>query len=236
MVTGGAGGLGLAVSRRLLDDGMCVAIADIDLSGVEADLDARDDALPVVVDVTSPESVDLGYRAVVERFGRVDVLINNAGIAGPTALAAEYPPIEWRRVIEVNLIGAFHCLRQCLPGMVDRGYGRVVNVASIAGRDPNPGMSAYSASKAGVIALTKSVAREVATSGVLVNCLVPGVMRAGLTDKTTDAERSLFLSKVPMGRMGEASEFAELTSWLASPRCSFSTGATFDLSGGRAVN
>jgi 3-oxoacyl-[acyl-carrier protein] reductase len=120
--------------------------------------------------------------------------------------------------------------------MVARGYGRIVNVASIAGRDPNPEMSAYSASKAGVIALTKSVAREVATTGVLVNCLVPGVISAGLTAKTTDEERALFLSRVPMGRMGEPEELAELASWLASPRCSFSTGATFDLSGGRAVN
>ena len=138
-------------------------------------------------------------------------------------------------MIAVNLTGVFHCIRACLPPMTAQGYGRIVSIASIAGKDGNPDMSAYSASKAGVIAFTKSVAKEVARTGVLVNCVVPGVIDAGLTDKAPEEERGLFLSRIPMGRMGTAAELAELVSWLASERCSFSTGAAFDLSGGRAV-
>jgi NAD(P)-dependent dehydrogenase (short-subunit alcohol dehydrogenase family) len=236
IVTGGAGGLGQAIGGRLLADGLRVAFADLAPGGLAEELAGDGNAMVVGVDVTDPDSALAMAAAVTERFGGIDVLVNNAGIAGPTAPLVDYPVEDWHRVLEVNLFGVFHCTRTCLPGMVARGYGRIVNVASIAGRDPNPEMSAYSASKAGVIALTKSVAREVATTGVLVNCLVPGVIRAGLTAKTTEAERALFLSRVPMGRMGEPEELAELASWLASPRCSFSTGATFDLSGGRAVN
>ncbi|MEN3283950.1 MAG: 2-dehydro-3-deoxy-L-rhamnonate dehydrogenase [Solirubrobacteraceae bacterium] len=235
IVTGGAGGLGSAIGRRLLADGLRVAFADIELGSLPDDLAAAADAMTVRLDVTDAASAVEMARAVSERFGRVDVLVNNAGIAGPTAPVIAYPVDAWHRVLAVNLFGVFHCTRACLPGMVARGYGRVVNVASIAGKDPNPEMSAYCASKAGVIALTKSVAKEVATTGVLVNCLVPGVIGAGLTAKTTEQERALFLSKVPMQRMGEPEEVAELVAWLASPRCSFSTGATFDLSGGRAV-
>jgi 3-oxoacyl-[acyl-carrier protein] reductase len=232
IVTGGAGGLGQAIARRLLDDGLLVATSDLEAPG-EGE---GERTMEVIVDVTDPASAQAMYAAVRERFGRVDVLVNNAGIAGPTASVSDYPPADWRRVIEVNLIGVFHCTQACLPGMVGQGYGRVVNIASIAGKDPNPNMSAYSASKAGVIALTKSAAREVAQTGVLVNCLVPGVIDAGLTHHTATAEeRELFRSRVPMGRMGTPEELAELVSWLASPRCSFSTGATFDLSGGRAV-
>jgi 3-oxoacyl-[acyl-carrier protein] reductase len=191
--------------------------------------------LALQVEVADPESVERMVSAVYERFGHIDVLVNNAGIAGPTAPVAEYPVRDWRRVLDVNLTGAFQCTRACLPGMLERGYGRVVNVASIAGKDGNPNMAAYSASKAGLIAFTKSVGKETAASGVLVNCVVPGVIEAGLTAKTNEQERQLFLSRVPMGRMGRPEELAELVSWLASPRCSFSTGATFDLSGGRAV-
>ena len=172
---------------------------------------------------------------VHDRWGRIDVLVNNAGIAGPTFPVTDYPPDAWHQVISVNLGGVFHCTRACLPHMIARGYGRIVNIASIAGKDGNPEMSAYSASKAGVIAFTKSVAKEVARTGVLVNCLVPGVIDAGLTDRAPEGERQLFLSRIPMGRMGRPGEVAELVSWLASERCSFSTGAAFDLSGGRAV-
>jgi 2-dehydro-3-deoxy-L-rhamnonate dehydrogenase (NAD+) len=233
IVTGGAGGLGAAIATRLIADGMRVAIADLDVNG-----GAFEDApscLTVAVDVTDPESVDAMLTSAEKHFGAVDVLVNNAGIAGPSAPIAEYPIADWHRVLAVNLGGVFHCTRACLPGMLSRGYGRIVNIASIAGKDGNPEMSAYSASKAGVIALTKSAGKETARSGVLVNCVVPGVIDAGLTAKTTDKERQLFLSRVPMGRMGRPEELAELVSWLASPRCSFSTGAAYDLSGGRAV-
>jgi 2-dehydro-3-deoxy-L-rhamnonate dehydrogenase (NAD+) len=231
IVTGGAGGLGGAITARLRADGFRVAIADI---GVAAAAESGE-TLAVPVDVTDPDSAAAMRDFVLARWGRVDVLVNNAGIAGPTAPVTDYPPDAWQRVIAVNLTGVFHCTRACLPPMIAAGYGRVVNIASIAGKDGNPDMSAYSAAKAGVIAFTKSAGKETATTGVLVNCVVPGVLDAGLTDQAPEAERRLFLSRIPMGRMGRPEELAELVSWLASQRCSFSTGATFDLSGGRAV-
>jgi len=238
IVTGGAGGLGGAITARLRADGLRVAIADIGVAtaaGTPGPGRGTAETLTVPVDVTDPGSAAAMVDAVLGRWGRVDVLVNNAGIAGPTAPVTSYPPDAWQRVIMVNLVGVFHCTRACLPPMVAAGYGRVVNIASIAGKDGNPDMSAYSASKAGVIAFTKSVGKETAKTGVLVNCVVPGVIDAGLTDSAPEAERRLFLSRIPMGRMGRAEELAELVSWLASERCSFSTGAAFDLSGGRAV-
>jgi NAD(P)-dependent dehydrogenase (short-subunit alcohol dehydrogenase family) len=203
IVTGGVGGLGSAMVKRFLDDGLRVAVADLNVS-----LDAvdRERMIAVPVDVTQPPSAQAMARTVIEAFGRIDVLVNNAGIAGPSAPVTEYPEDAWHRVLEVNLFGVFHCTKACLP-----------------------------ASKAGVIAFTKSVAKENLHTGVLVNCVVPGVIDAGLTSKTTEDERQLFLSRVPLGRMGRPEELAELVSWLASPRCSFSTGATYDLTGGRAV-
>jgi 3-oxoacyl-[acyl-carrier protein] reductase len=232
IVTGGAGGLGRAITARLRAEGFRVAVADVtDAAAGEPD----ESVMAVRVDVTDPASATAMCDAVQGRWGRVDVLVNNAGIAGPTAAVADYPPDTWQRVIAVNLIGVFHCTRACLPTMTAAGYGRIVNIASIAGKDGNPGMSAYSASKGGVIAFTKSVAKETAKTGVLVNCVVPGVIDGGLTDRAPEEERRLFLSRIPMGRMGRPDELAELVAWLASERCSFSTGATFDLSGGRAV-
>jgi NAD(P)-dependent dehydrogenase (short-subunit alcohol dehydrogenase family) len=236
IVTGGAGGLGAAMVARFLAEGASVAIADVDGAAAEAAAHGLERALPIQVDVSLAASSERMAGAVLERFGRIDVLVNNAGIAGPSAAVSDYPVDDWQRVIAVNLTGVFHCTRACLPAMLEQGEGRIVNVASIAGRDPNANMSAYSASKAGVVAFTKSVAKETATRGVLVNCVVPGVIDAGLTAKTTAEERALFLSKVPMGRMGRAEELAELVAWVASPACSFTTGATFDLSGGRAVD
>lgn len=237
IVTGGAGGLGRAITARLHADGFRVAIADIDPGTVAApgSGSGTDESMVVPVDVTDPGSAAAMRDAVLGRWGRVDVLVNNAGIAGPTAPVTGYPPDAWQRVIMVNLVGVFHCTHVCLPLMIGAGYGRVVNIASIAGKDGNPDMSAYSASKAGVIAFTKSVGKETATTGVLVNCVVPGVLDGGLTGKAPEEERRLFLSRIPMGRMGRPQEMAELVSWLASERCSFSTGAAFDLSGGRAV-
>jgi 2-dehydro-3-deoxy-L-rhamnonate dehydrogenase (NAD+) len=236
IVTGGAGGLGVAIVRRLLADGARVAVADLDGAAAAACAGASERALGVQADVGDAASAQAMADAVLTAWGRIDVLVNNAGIAGPTAPVSEYPVEEWQRVVAVNLSGVFHCTRACLPHMLERGDGRIVNVASIAGRDPNANMTAYSASKAGVIAFTKAVAKETARSGVLVNCVVPGVIEAGLTAKTTQEERELFLSRVPMGRMGRPEELAEMVAWVASPACSFTTGATFDLSGGRAVN
>ena len=231
IVTGAAGGLGRAIVSRLLADGTRVVAVDVrpvpDGTGPHA--------LGATVDVSDAESVAALIATVRDQWGPVAVLINNAGIAGPTAPVAAYPTDEWRRVLDVNLTGAFHCMRACLPDMVTAGYGRIVNIASIAGKEGNPCMSAYSASKAGLIALTKSAAKEIATTGVLINCVAPGVIESGLTEAATDEERRRFLSRVPMDRMGRPAELAELVSWLASERCSFSTGATYDLSGGRAV-
>jgi 2-dehydro-3-deoxy-L-rhamnonate dehydrogenase (NAD+) len=235
IVTGGAGGLGGAIAARLRTDGFRVAIADIDVAAAAGSGPGTDETLAVPVDVSDLGSAVAMRDAVLARWGRIDVLVNNAGIAGPTAPVTSYPPDAWQRVIMVNLVGVFHCTRACLPSMIAAGYGRVVNIASIAGKDGNPDMSAYSASKAGVIAFTKSVGKETAKAGVLVNCVVPGVLDAGLTRKAPESEQRLFLSRIPMGRMGRPEELAEIVSWLASERCSFSTGATFDLSGGRAV-
>jgi NAD(P)-dependent dehydrogenase (short-subunit alcohol dehydrogenase family) len=218
IVTGGAGGFGTAIAERLRAERMEVVAVD----------------LPEL-DVTDPDSVDRLVSGVVERHGRVDALVNNAGIAGPTAPVDAYPLDEWRRVLDVDLTGTFLCMRRCIPGMRERGYGRIVNIASIAGKEGNPDMSAYSAAKAGVIALTKSAGKELARTGILVNCIVPAVFDTGLTDAASDEERERFAARVPMGRMGRPAELAELVSWLTSDRCSFSTGAAFDLSGGRAV-
>jgi 2-dehydro-3-deoxy-L-rhamnonate dehydrogenase (NAD+) len=218
IVTGGAGGLGTAVTERLRLEGLEVVSAD----------------LPEL-DVTDSLSVDKLVNSVLAQHRTVDVLVNNAGVSGPTAPVDDYSLAEWRHVVDVNLTGTFLCTRCCIPPMRERGYGRIVNIASIAGKDGNPNMSAYSASKAGVIAFTKSVGKELARTGILANCVVPSVFDAGLTEAATPDERELFTSRVPMGRMGQPEEFAELVAWLASDRCSFSTGAAFDISGGRAV-
>ena len=223
LVTGGTGGLGRAIVARLCEDGFDVVAADL--------VPQRSGPVSALVDVT--DSLSVG-KLVADR-GPFEVLVNNAGIAGPSAAVEHYPVAAWRRVLEVNLTGAFLCIQACLPAMLEAEHGRIVNIASIAGKDGNPMMSAYSAAKGGLIALTKSAAKEHARSGVLINCVVPGVIAAGLTDHASDQERALFLSRVPMGRMGRPEELAEVVSFLSSSRCSFSTGATFDLSGGRAV-
>jgi 3-oxoacyl-[acyl-carrier protein] reductase len=233
IVTGGAGGLGGAIVKRFLDDGLGVAVADLQVPAAAAH---HPNAFAVEVDVSDADSVQAMTDAVLERFGAIDVLVNNAGIAGPSAPLADYPIDGWRRVMEIDLFGVFLCMRACLPALSRQPFGRVVNIASVAGKDGSPDMSAYSAAKAGVIAMTKSVGKELARTNVIVNCVAPGVIDAGLTHNTaTPAERELFLSRVPMGRMGRAEELAELVAWLASERCSFSTGATYDLTGGRAV-
>jgi len=183
IVTRGAGGLGAAIVDRFLEDGMRVAVAD--LAPTE-----REHVLAVELDVTDPRSAEAMAETVVAALGQIDVLVNNAGISGPTAPLVEYPPDEWRRVVEVNLDGVFHCTRACVPHMLERRSGRIVNVASIAGKEGNPNMAAYSAAKAGVIALTKSVGKELARTGVLVNCVVPAVIDAGLTHQATDEERA----------------------------------------------
>ncbi|MFT3864179.1 MAG: SDR family NAD(P)-dependent oxidoreductase [Solirubrobacterales bacterium] len=232
IVTGGSGGFGKAITERLLADGLRVVVADRKLPADGGFDDER--RLSVQVDVTSAESARAMVAMVLERWGGVDVLVNNAGIAGPTAAVADYPVADFHRVIEVNLLGVFHCSQACLSALGAGEAPRIVNISSAAGRDPNPMMSAYSTSKAGVIAFTRSLARELAGGSVLVNCVVPGVVDAGLTDSASEEDRSTFLARVPMKRMGRVEELAEMVAWVASPRCSFTTGATFDVSGGRS--
>ncbi len=234
VVTGGAGGLGSALVRRLAHDGLSVAVADLDGAAAAELAGSLPDGFAVPVDVTSPESAEQMIAAVLERFGQIDVLVNNAGISGARARVDQLAVEDWRRVIDVNLHGVFHVTRACVPHMVERGGGRIVNIASIVGKEGNAMLSAYSASKAGVIGFTKAVAKELATSGVLVNCVAPAVMEAGFSRHASEEEQARWVSWVPLGRMGTAEEFAALVAWIASPECSFSTGAVFDLSGGRA--
>ena len=240
IVTGAAQGIGKAIAARLVQCGYTLCVADIDTKGAvetagEIAAENSGDAFAVPLDVCDPGSTRELARVVIERAGRIDVLVNNAGIAGSAAPLNEYPESEWARVLAVNLTGAFNCCRAVLPTMLAQGSGRIVNVASIAGKEGNPNMCAYSASKAGVIGLTKSLAKEVATRGILVNCVTPAVIETGILSQLTDQAVKYMVSKIPMSRVGQPEEVAELVAWLASEQCTFSTGAVFDISGGRAT-
>ena len=236
IVTGAARGIGLAIARRLHADGATVALADVDVEDARRHAAALGErVMAVPVDVTDPVSVDSMVTTVLERFGRIDILVNNAGVLGPTAPTAEYPPDAWRRVLATNLDGVFYCSRAVLPHMLARGWGRIVNIASIAGKEGNPGMAAYSASKAGVIGFTKALGKEVATRGVLVNCIAPALIDTDMAAQLPPETREYVVSRVPMGRLGTPAEVAALVAWLCSDECSFSTGAVYDISGGRAT-
>ncbi len=236
VVTGGAQGIGLAIARRLLASGARVRIWDRDserLAGVVKELGAN--AAGDALDVTDPGAVERGVKAALAGVGRIDVLVNNAGIAGINTPTIDYPIDEWKRVLDVNLTGPFLCCRAVAPHMVKAKYGRIVNIASIAGKEGNPNAVAYSASKAGVIALTKSLGKELAQSGVLVNCVTPAAAKTAIFDQMTEQHINYMLSKIPMNRFVMVDEIAALVCWLASADCSFSTGAVFDISGGRAT-
>jgi 3-oxoacyl-[acyl-carrier protein] reductase len=234
VVTGGARGIGRAIADRLLDSGAKVALWDADVVTLEQAA-PRDDVLPVVVDVTNENDILDAVTATRKRFGRIDILVNNAGITGGNAKTWELAPADWRRVLDVNLTGPFLACRAVVPGMVAAGYGRVVNIASIAGKEGNPNAAHYSASKAGLIALTKSVAKETADKGVIVNCITPAAVRTAMFDQMSQAHIDYMLARIPMGRFGKVEELAALVAWLSSEECSFSTGAVFDISGGRAT-
>ncbi|KPK05739.1 MAG: 3-oxoacyl-ACP reductase [Betaproteobacteria bacterium SG8_39] len=236
IVTGGAQGIGLAITQRLIASGATVRIWDRDdrllaKSIAAIGSQASGDAL----DVTDPAAVERGAKTALEALGRIDVLVNNAGIAGLNKPTVDYPIDEWERVLRINLTSQFLCCRAVAPQMVKAGYGRIVNIASIAGKEGNPNAVAYSASKAGVIALTKSLGKELAQSGVLVNCVTPAAAKTAIFDQMTETHINFMLSKIPMGRFVTVDEIASLVCWLASTDCAFSTGGVFDISGGRAT-
>jgi 2-dehydro-3-deoxy-L-rhamnonate dehydrogenase (NAD+) len=238
VITGGAQGIGLAIARRLLASGASLSLWDHDeqvLAQAIADLGAGDRVLAKLLDVTDWQSVANGTECSIARFGKIDVLVANAGIAGPNHVTWEYPMAEWRKVIEINLIGVFFCCRAVLPHMIERGYGRIVNVASIAGKEGNPNASAYSASKAAVIALTKSLGKETADTNIAVNCITPAAARTRIFEQMTPEHIDFMLSRIPRKRFLEVDEAASMVAWLASEENSFTTGAVFDLSGGRAT-
>lgn len=235
IVTGGARGIGLAVAERLLADGARVALWDADAAALEIAARRLDGVLTSPVDVTDPASVEAARDAVTDRFGGFDIVVNSAGIAGPTVPTLDYPLDHWRRVVDVNLTGTFLVCKLLAPTMVGRDWGRIVNIASLAGKEGTPNAAAYSASKAGVIAFTKSLAKELAATGVLVNSVAPAALDTEMVKNMSPEHVRIMVSKSPLGRLGTAEECAALVAWLCSPECSFSTGAAFDLSGGRAV-
>ena len=238
IVTGGAQGIGRAVSERFLDSGARVAIWDPDteLSDKTAgELSVQGEIKAYAVDVTDPDVVGEAVAQVAKDFGSIDILINNAGIAGPNQTVWEYDTNEWLRTIDVNLNGPFYCCRAVVPDMIKGGYGRIVNIASIAGKEGNPLASSYSASKAGLIALTKSLGKELADHNIGVNCLTPAAAKTAIFDQITEEHINYMLSKIPRARFVLVEEIASMVTFMASKENSFTTGGVFDISGGRAT-
>ena len=235
VVTGGARGIGLACAAKIAAGGGRIALWDRDMDRARQSAASLGDAIAVDVDVTSEQSLADAVVATESQLAPADILVASAGITGPNTTVIQYPVDAWKQVIEINLTGVFLSNRAIAPGMVSRGWGRIVNIASVAGKEGNPNASAYSASKAGVIGFTKSLGKELATTGVLVNCVAPAVVKTELFSQMTEQHINYMLSKIPMNRFGEVDEVAEMVAWLASPLCTFATGATFDLSGGRAT-
>ena len=237
VITGGAAGIGLATAQRMAASGARVALWDRDqAAGQQAVATLPGEGhLAVALDVASEGDVAAAAKKTIEAFGAIDVLVCSAGITGPNKTVADYGFDDWRKVFDVNMHGVFLCNRAVIAEMTRRDYGRIVNIASIAGKEGNPNASAYSASKAAVIGLTKSLGKELARTGIRVNCITPAAVRTGIFDQMTQQHIDFMLSKIPMNRFGTVDEMAGMIAWLASEDCSFSTGAVFDLSGGRAV-
>jgi NAD(P)-dependent dehydrogenase (short-subunit alcohol dehydrogenase family) len=236
LVTGAARGIGLAIARRLVADGLAVALLDVDRPAVEAAARALGERTrSIAADVTRSADVDAAVREVVDAWGRLDVLVNNAGITGRSVPIWELDDRDWARVLAVDLTSVFYCCRAAIRVMLAQGGGRIVNIASIAGKEGNPTLVPYSSAKAGVMGLTKALAKEVATRGILVNAVAPAVIATELLRQMAPSTVDLLVSKIPMGRVGRPEEVAALVAWLASEECSFSTGAVYDLSGGRAT-
>jgi NAD(P)-dependent dehydrogenase (short-subunit alcohol dehydrogenase family) len=235
IVTGAAGGIGEAIARRLSQAGATVAIADLNAAAATATSQSIPNSFPVEVDITSSASVKAAFDAIFARTGRVDVLVNNAGIAGKAAPITEQNDEDWQRIIAVNLVGVVNCCREALPHMRANKYGRIVNIASIAGKEGNPNMCGYSATKAAVIGLTKSLGKEVATENICVNAVAPAVVQTKILDQLTPQQISYMTEKIPMRRTGKPDEIAAVVHFLASPDCSFVTAQCYDASGGRAT-
>ena len=236
VVTGGAAGIGLAISQRLLASGASVTWWDRDAAAMAAaQLQLGQPVQQVSVDVSDHASVVDALRQTLAQHTAIDVLVNSAGITGPNVKLWDYPPEQWLQVMQVNLNGLFYCCREVAPLMRQRNYGRIVNIASVAGKEGNPNASAYSASKAAVIALTKSLGKELAETGIRVNCVTPAAVKTAIFGQMSAEHVNFMLSKIPMARFGEPEEVAAMVAWLCTEECSFSTGAVFDLSGGRAT-
>jgi 3-oxoacyl-[acyl-carrier protein] reductase len=238
VITGGARGIGLAAAERMLHSGAEVSLWDMDAAALDAAAKRLAGAGRVhttVVEVSSAASVTAAAQAAIGQMGQIDILVNNAGITGPNVTVWDYTPEDWRKVIDIDLTGPFLCLRAVVPMMRERNYGRIVNIASIAGKEGNPNASAYSAAKAGLIALTKSLAKELATTEIKVNCMTPAAVETDIFKQMTETHIKFMLSKIPMSRFGKVEEVAGMICWLASEEMSFSTGAVFDISGGRAT-
>ena len=232
VVTGAAKGIGFGIARRLERGGFTVSAWDVELSPLES---RQAFAHAVATDVTAPHAVARAADKTLATLGRIDVLVNNAGVNGPTLPAWEYPMDEWERVLAVDLTGVFLCCRAVIPHMRERGGGRIVNISSVVGKEGNAKAPAYSAAKAGVIGLTKSLAKDLVDDGVMVNCVAPAMVDTDLLSEMTDDYVAMVKAKIPMGRLCTVEEVADMVAWLAGPECTFCTGAVFDLSGGRAT-
>jgi 2-dehydro-3-deoxy-L-rhamnonate dehydrogenase (NAD+) len=238
VITGAARGIGFAITQRLLDCGASVCLWDCDASALEAakaSLGSPDRVHSAIVDVTSESSVRAAAESTNQRFGKISLVVNNAGIAGNNAKTWELPVDDWRRVVDIDLTGVFLVCRALVPYLLENGYGRIVNIASIAGKEGNPNAAHYSAAKAGVIGLTKSLGKELATSDICVNCITPAVIETDILKQCSQQHIDYMRSKIPMNRFGKVEEAAALVAWLCSSECSFTTAAVFDLSGGRAT-
>jgi 3-oxoacyl-[acyl-carrier protein] reductase len=238
IITGGARGIGLAVAKRYLDSGARVALWDTDataLSEAATSLAAGDSVVTCVVDVTSHPAVESAFATTLKALGKVDILVNNAGITGPNVKTWEYSAADFRKVIDIDLTGIFIGCKVVVPHLIANGYGRIVNVASVAGKEGNPNAPAYSAAKAGVIGLTKTLGKELAKTGVLCNCITPAAAKTDIFKQMTQEHIDFMLSKIPMGRFVEVDEIAALVAWLSSEECSFTTAAVLDITGGRST-
>ncbi len=236
VITGGARGIGFACAQRFIGSGARVALWDLDgdaITAAVASLGAA--ARGFVVDVANEGAINAARQSTLEAFGQIDIVVNNAGITGPNVKTWEYPPADFRRVVEIDLVAPYLVSRALVPHMIERGYGRIVNIASVAGKEGNPNAPAYSAAKAGLIGLTKSLGKELATSGVLCNCVTPAAAETDIFKQMTEAHIAFMKSKIPMNRFVQVEEIAAMVAWLASEDCSFTTGGVFDISGGRAT-